>query len=112
MSVASLAANSLALRAVCSTSAYRFIRKSQVSLPSRALFCLTPYCSLHERTARITAARRVKQSVQASAGQISMSSTYAHELQAACAAVKLAARLCTVLQSNCLLFHQIYLAAF
>lgn len=101
MSVTVLAANRVTLRglrlAVCKGLNY----VCHNSLQSNRSYCLRPHQAFHERKVWITAASGSPRTAQASAAE-NMSNTYQHELQAACAAVRLAARLCTVSGENLL----------
>jgi len=95
MSVTVLAANRVTLRGF-RLAVYKGINHvCHSSLQSKCSPCLRSHQRVHERKVWITSASGRPHMAQASAAE-NMSKTYQHELQAACAAVRLAARLCTV----------------
>ena len=99
MSVAVLAANRVTLRGLRLAVCKGLNHVCHSSLQSKRSPCLRPHQAFHERKVWITSASGSPQTAQASAAE-TMSNTYQHELQAACAAVRLAARLCTVCWEN------------
>ncbi|DBA77012.1 TPA: hypothetical protein ACH3X1_009602 [Trebouxia sp. C0004] len=97
MSVTVLAANRVALRGLCLTVYKGLNHVCHSSLQSKRSPCLRLHQGVYERKVWITSAIGSPQIAQARAAE-DMSNTYQHELQAACAAVRLAARLCTKVQ--------------
>ena len=95
MSVTVLAANRVTLRGLRLAVCKGLNHLCHSSLQSKRSHCLRPHQAFHERKVWITSASGNPQTAQASATE-NMSNTYQHEMQAACAAVRLAARLCTV----------------
>ena len=104
MSVTVLAANRVTLRGLRLAICKGFNYACHIPLQSKRSLCLRPHQAIYEPKVWITTASGSPQTAQASAAE-NMSNTYRHELQAACAAVRLAARLCTVSPENSLVLQ-------